>query len=277
MTEEIIKLVENIISHQFGHNKALLQQAFTFRSYTEENPKSVNNEVLELIGDAVINLYVMKALVEKYAKEEVSEGTLTHMRSKIVCGKNLARNCDRLELANPKWLLLGKGSRLREEFKLDKIKEDLLESIVGAIAINCDYDSEELDIVVRHLLDLEHLESENNQIQGLIYGKLTTNKRTVKNIDNENAINYLQESWKAKKISQPLYIDLGLINGRWAARAEIPELGLWCEEGGKSKKGAKLNAAQKLYEEIVRKQEPKGFIRQSKWRMQNSARKIFDL
>lgn len=53
--------IEQLIGYEFD-NRLLLQQAFTRKSYTNETHDGDNNEVLEFIGDKVLDLIVVKAL-----------------------------------------------------------------------------------------------------------------------------------------------------------------------------------------------------------------------
>ena len=58
----------NFIQDQIGYtfrNTDLLQQAFVRKSYSAENGGQ-NNEVLEFIGDKVLDLMVVRLLTEKY-------------------------------------------------------------------------------------------------------------------------------------------------------------------------------------------------------------------
>ena len=72
-------------------NKDLLVQAFCHRSYLNENPslKLENNERLEFLGDAVLELVVTEYLYKDYPKK--SEGELTNWRAALVNSKILAR------------------------------------------------------------------------------------------------------------------------------------------------------------------------------------------
>ena len=55
--------IENAIGYHFS-NKDLLKQAFTRKSYTVEMDQGENNEVLEFLGDKVLDLIVTKKLIE---------------------------------------------------------------------------------------------------------------------------------------------------------------------------------------------------------------------
>ena len=71
------------------NNKNLLYQAFTHSSYVNEHRRKLftDNERLEFLGDAVLELSVSKFLFEKYP--HMSEGELTKLRASIVCEPSL--------------------------------------------------------------------------------------------------------------------------------------------------------------------------------------------
>ena len=74
---------ENKIDYAFK-NKTLLRQAFTHRSYLNENRSAgiEHNERLEFLGDAVLELVVTEFLFEKYPDK--AEGDLTSYRAALV-------------------------------------------------------------------------------------------------------------------------------------------------------------------------------------------------
>ena len=63
MKNEQYEEIEQHIGYEF-ENRTLLQQAFTRKSYTAETHDGDNNEVLEFLGDKVLDLIVVKALTE---------------------------------------------------------------------------------------------------------------------------------------------------------------------------------------------------------------------
>src|SRR5690625_4959914 len=70
-------------------NHRLLKQAFTHASYVNEHPTKnfLNNERLEFLGDAVLELGVSQYLYQNYQK--MSEGEMTKLRAAIVCEDSL--------------------------------------------------------------------------------------------------------------------------------------------------------------------------------------------
>ncbi|MBU4057815.1 ribonuclease III, partial [Patescibacteria group bacterium] len=97
---------EKIIKVEFG-NKDILKQAFTHRSYLNENRKGKvgHNERLEFLGDAVLELAVTKFLYNKYP--EKPEGDLTAIRAALVNTNTISNAAKKLKMND--FLLLSKG------------------------------------------------------------------------------------------------------------------------------------------------------------------------
>ncbi|MCR5835757.1 MAG: hypothetical protein K6G88_04560 [Lachnospiraceae bacterium] len=156
--------VEGQIGYVFK-NKDLLQQAFIRKSYSMEKGGE-NNEVLEFIGDKALDVIVVKILAEYYgymASEDddndneydefccgKSEGKLTHLKSLLVRKQNLSSRIDDLDLAS--YLIMGKGDLENKVDREASVKEDLFESIVGAITIDSDWDFDEIQEAVEVML-----------------------------------------------------------------------------------------------------------------------------
>ncbi len=120
-------------------NKDLLAQAFCHRSYLNENPNCglKNNERMEFLGDAVLELVVTEYLFAKYPTE--SEGELTNWRAALVNSRMLGDMAQELEFSN--FLLLSKG----EEKELGKARQYILansfEALIGALYLDQNYES----------------------------------------------------------------------------------------------------------------------------------------
>ena len=82
-------VLEQRIGYCF-HNKALLKQALTHSSYTNEQKinKTENYERIEFLGDAVLELVSSDFLFREHP--DVPEGELTKMRASMVCEPSLA-------------------------------------------------------------------------------------------------------------------------------------------------------------------------------------------
>lgn len=161
MNREELSIIEKQIGHTFK-NKKLLIQAFTRRSYSQENG-GTDNEVLEFIGDKVLDYVVVKLLAELYGFiskkaddfgeycNDYSENELTEMKKRLVEGVTLANRIDLLGIS--KYLRLGKGDRKKQVCDNISVKEDLFEAIVAAVAIDTNWSIERMEDVVENMLD----------------------------------------------------------------------------------------------------------------------------
>lgn len=176
MQNEDYSLIEAQIGYEFN-NRMLLQQAFTRKSYTNETHDGDNNEVLEFIGDKVLDLVIVKALSEYYgdvnARDEYeceySEGKLTEIKKSLVGSKMLSARIDELGFAD--FLIMGKGDRKINAQNDIHVKEDLFEAILGAVAIDSDWDMQSMQDVVEMMLHLNHY-IENGDSEVLDYVSL---------------------------------------------------------------------------------------------------------
>jgi len=144
MTEKDLQEIQEIIGYSFK-NPMLLRQAFIRRSYTQENSDHQNNEVLEFIGDKVLDLAVIRHLALTYGQmhpngeyaSKCNEGKLTEIKKKLVSKTMLAHRIDILGLNN--YLIMGKGDYDNNVQEDESVKEDLFEAILGAIALDCSW------------------------------------------------------------------------------------------------------------------------------------------
>ncbi len=115
-------------------NDALLRQAFTHTSYVNEQKgaRISDNERLEFLGDAVLQLTVSEYLYRLYPKRP--EGELTRMRAKIVCEPSLFRFAEALDFGGV--VLLGKGEELTGGRSRPSLLADAFEAFVGALYLD---------------------------------------------------------------------------------------------------------------------------------------------
>jgi ribonuclease-3 len=113
------------------HNQQLLKQAFTHSSYVNENrtSKLQDNERMEFLGDAVLELTVSEYLFHLHA--ERSEGELTKLRASIVCEPSLMKFAEMLDFGA--YVLLGKGEENTGGRTRPALLADVFESFVGAL------------------------------------------------------------------------------------------------------------------------------------------------
>jgi ribonuclease III len=118
---------------------ALLEQALTHKSFFVEHRDECagDNEKLEFLGDAVIDLVVSEILFARFPKE--TEGDLSMRRSALVNETVLASFGNRIDLGSA--IRLGKGESSSGGAGKPRILASAFEAIVGAIFLSDGYDS----------------------------------------------------------------------------------------------------------------------------------------
>jgi len=118
-------------------NKDLLTQAFTHRSYLNENPdfKLDHNERLEFLGDAVIELIVTVHLFKDYP--EKAEGELTNWRAALVNAKMMTSVAE--DLGFNEFLLLSRGETKETGKARAYILANTFEALLGALYLDSGY------------------------------------------------------------------------------------------------------------------------------------------
>jgi len=131
--ENQFKEFQAVIGIHF-ENEKLLKQAFTHSSYVNEHRRKPyeDNERLEFLGDAVLELTVSKFLFKKYPM--MTEGELTKLRAAIVCEPSLVTLAN--ELGYGKLILLGKGEELTGGRERPALLADVFEAFIGALYLD---------------------------------------------------------------------------------------------------------------------------------------------
>jgi ribonuclease III len=133
-------------------DKSLLQVAMTHRSYLNENRnwKLPQNERLEFLGDAVLELITTEYLYNHYSQPE---GELTNFRSALVNYKILSDIASDLDLGN--YILLSKGESKDTGRARQVILANTMESLIGAIYLDAGFKTTEKFIKEYILVRLE--------------------------------------------------------------------------------------------------------------------------
>jgi ribonuclease-3 len=113
--------------HYEPRDVALFRAALTHRSSA-----SANNERLEFLGDAVLNLLVAQALY--HAFPEASEGDLSRLRARLVSRDPLAEIAATLGVGEA--LQLGSGELKSGGFRRQSILADAFEALCGAVFLD---------------------------------------------------------------------------------------------------------------------------------------------
>jgi ribonuclease-3 len=215
-----ILLLEDKIDYTFN-TKSLLIQALTHSSYANEMKmsKESNNERLEFLGDAVLELITSEHVYGKY--ETLSEGDLTKLRASLVCEPTLSVCAKSIDLGD--YLLLGKGEDSSGGRMRESILSDSLEALIGSVYLDGGFTNAKEFIHKNIIKVLENKE--------LFFDSKTILQEIVQNIDNKLKIRYKLISEEGpdhnKTFTMGLYI-------------ENEQVG--CGEG-KTKKAAEQEAA----------------------------------
>ncbi|WP_026906088.1 ribonuclease III [Paucisalibacillus globulus] len=130
------------------HNIEVIKQAFTHSSYVNEHRDghTSDNERLEFLGDAVLELGVSQYLYRKYP--EMPEGEMTKLRAAIVCEPSLevfARNLNFGE-----HIFLGKGEEMTGGRNRPALLADVFEAFLGALYLDQGFNIA-LDFLEKHV------------------------------------------------------------------------------------------------------------------------------
>ena len=183
MTQRELDVIQEKIGYKF-REQYLLAQAFTRSSYAQENQNREDNEKLEFVGDKVLDFIVVKKLttlygfetevlvqtnesvkkrepsgennlvVEKNFEFSFSEGEMTEIKKQVVQTNFLSKAIERLELEN--YLLMGNGDIKNNVQNEPHVKEDLLEAILGAVAIDSSWNMDAVEKVIDKILNIDY-------------------------------------------------------------------------------------------------------------------------
>ncbi len=124
---------QDVIGYRF-QDAELLRQALTHSSYANEHqlPKLSDNERLEFLGDAVLEIIASEFLFSEHS--DWDEGEMTKMRASIVCAQTMAFCARPLHLGD--YLLLGKGEELTGGRTRSSNLARAMEAVIGALYLD---------------------------------------------------------------------------------------------------------------------------------------------
>ena len=180
-------------------SRGILSQAFRRRSYCAEY-SGKSNEMFEFLGDQVLGYYVVKIISERCGSmniegdysSRIRENHFTSLKQELVSNEALAKIID--EWGISKYLIVGRSDEKNQVDQQVKVKADLFESIIGAIAVDSKWDSTVLETAVRKSLKLD------DWLQNIIqhdYNSIT--------INIDNAVTVLKELAEKEECSMPKY------------------------------------------------------------------------
>ena len=227
--------IEKKIAFQFNFHKKLLIQAFTRKSFAEENEGYEDNEILEFYGDQLVNTVMTKWLydsfkpnhqiyADEYFYSSKDEAELTKIRSNYINRSALAHCIDILDLDG--FLLLSKSDEKNEVWKSEKVRCDLFEAIIGAIAVATNWDFNQIEKSCKAM-----------------WGMLDF---------NENYINSLYDSCESLDLPEPEFRQILSFNSQYSHNFSVKlqnrNFQKTFEGSGTSEINAKMEAAKKALE-----------------------------
>tara|TARA_B100001248_G_scaffold253282_1_gene230353 strand:+ start:15115 stop:15840 length:726 start_codon:yes stop_codon:yes gene_type:complete len=215
-------------------NPEFLMTALSHRSYANEKNRQgedsyQNNERLEYLGDAVLDLALSEILMR--IEPEASEGFLSKKRASLVNEASLNEIAQSLNLS--KYVLLGRGERNSGGQFKPRLLACCVEAIIGAIFKDSNYETAK-KVVVRLYEDL------------LIH-------RSQQDAYEQDYKTRFQEICQQKYMELPKYEITDAIGPAHARRfiSEVSLAGRWLSRGqGTSKKIAEQQAARRAMEVI---------------------------
>jgi ribonuclease-3 len=202
----------------------ILSQALRHSSFVNENPELniQDNERLEFLGDAVLNLVVGHILMKRYS--ELNEGDLSKIRAGLVNESQLASIAQRMNLGA--YIQLGKGEIQTKGWEKKSILANTFEAVIAAI----------------------YLDGGFNAIFKIIDERFSPFFDTVVTSPaNQDYKSQVQELVQMKRQEMPVYTVVRENgpdhNKTFRVRLEVGEM--QAEGAGKSKKAAEQNAAKK--------------------------------
>ena len=170
MKKADFEIIQQKINYTFANPK-LLEQAFTTKSFAAQED-CADYELLEFFGDKILTFVLAKEYASYFCKikkkqltSDENEFSLTQRTSELIKNENLAR---RIEEAG----LNGYVKKLATEKFLGKREGDLFEAILGAVAVDSEWNPDALQKVVDGLLhpteNFEKAEYEKESFVGLL-------------------------------------------------------------------------------------------------------------
>ncbi len=157
-----IKKFEEQMKLKFN-DKELLKRSLTHRSFLNENREEElkNNERLEFLGDAVLELVISEYLFNEYPDRP--EGELTSFRAAVVKTDSLAKISKKLGIGE--FLLMSKGEEMTGGRDKEFLLANTFEAIVGALYIDQGYEAckkfltkhliPQISTIVKYRLDID--------------------------------------------------------------------------------------------------------------------------
>jgi ribonuclease-3 len=148
--------LEERIGYKF-RNSLLLAEALTHPSVGHETQRHhFNNQRLEFLGDAILQLVITEYLFNHFSAE--AEGQLTKLRSRLVSRETLRVRAAALDLG--RYLMIGRGEEASGGRERASTLADAYEALIGAIYLDSDLETARKFILAQAKPDLDEIAQE---------------------------------------------------------------------------------------------------------------------
>ena len=234
--ERRLKLAEALAEHSFA-DRALLLEAVTHRSYANESPENItDNDRLEYLGDAVLDLLVAEELFKRFP--DLMAGELTKLRASLVNEETLAEIGHEHDLGS--MLFLGVGEKRTGGEGKASVLADGYESLLGATYLDGGLDAARR-MVLRDI---------GSRVEDHL---MKMSERDPKS--------YLQELCAKKHRKHPIYKRVGRTGPDHDACFEVEcHIGdrIYGRGAGRNIKNAEQNAAREALEKLIQNKKNEG-------------------
>ena len=226
MPEDIEKLKKKLgLTFRDPH---LLKEALTHRSYAVENKLAYDNQRLEFLGDAVLEIILTEYLYAVYP--EADEGVMTKMRSALAQQEAIAKLARELELG--RYMFIGRGEAASGGADRDSSLCDLFEAVLGA----CYLDGG-MEFARKFILDL-------------VKSKFPAPHRLLSGLNPKGTLQeYTQHKFGHTPVYAVLQVEGPEHNPVYTVSAEIGDNK--CSGQGGSRRSAEFAAAKALLEKLA--------------------------
>lgn len=132
MKHQPLDNLEKALGHRFA-NRALLEQALTHSSFASESVgPATDNEQLEFLGDAVLQLIASQELFQRFPAYQ--EGELSKLRAHLVNANHLLHCAHQLQLGS--YLRLGRGEEKTGGRRKTALLADAVEALLAALYLD---------------------------------------------------------------------------------------------------------------------------------------------
>jgi ribonuclease-3 len=231
--------LEERIGYKF-RNPLLLAEALTHPSVAHETKrKHFDNQRLEFLGDAVLQLVITEQLYGHF--QEKPEGDLTKLRSRLVSRETLKTYAAAIDLGD--FLMMGRGEEASGGRQRPSTLADAFEALVGAIYLDSDLATVRKFIIAQAQPEFEQIEAAPTDInpkgdlQELLQAisPVSPAYETISESGPEHNKTFVVRAvWEGKEIGQGT--GHSKKQAETAAAEDALKLKLWEQESGASKK-----------------------------------------